>query len=333
MKMKNLTYTLIAFLICSISQAQQQDLENMNKKDLVTLVENKDKEIKKLNQQVSTLKTENIKNQEKEKIAVNEKEEIKGLLIETTDRWLKQVFIDKYIKNEKYFLESNIPEIDEDQEELQKNFEQYDIILKSVKASNPSKEHDLVVSRALEFNENYLALLRIKSEVLPQKYSETLVESTLSELDSLPILKGGKLQDTKIEITALLKNYKDRNCLLKQELDNLSKVDQDVAKSKYKGFEKDARFKDYPYLIKILQDIHKNVNLYTEDSLPCKVVVVENVVSEKDEKPNSEELDGKPVISEPIDNTDASNKAESTLPEIEQESKEKVDESKKENDL
>lgn len=269
--MRKITLTLIALLLFSITQAQQLDLESLNKKDLITLVDNKEKDIKKLKQEITSLDAKNKKNQESIELEKKDKEEIKGLLIETTNRWLKQVFVDKYITNEKYFLDSNIPEIGDDQEEVKKNFEQYDIILKSVKASNPSKDHERVVLKALDFNKNYLTLLRIRNEVLPQKFSEPLVESTLREIDSLPVLKGGKLQDTKVEIIGLLKNYKDRNCLLKKELDNFSKGDQDHAKPKYKGFENDARFKDYPYLIKTLQDIQKNVNLYTAETLPCQI--------------------------------------------------------------
>jgi hypothetical protein len=322
------TYTIIAFLFFSITQAQQPDLESMNRRDLITLVGNKDKEIGKLNQQVSSLKTENLKSLEKVELVKSEKEEIERLLKETTNHWLKQVFIDKYIKNDKYFLDSNIPEIDVDREALKRNFEQYDIILKSVLASNPSKDHELVANRALEFNKNYLALFRIKSEVLTQRYSEALVEKTLKEIDSLPVLKVGKLQETKIEIIGLLKNYKRRNCELKQELDNFSKVpDQEASKPKYKEFEKDVRFKDYPYLIKILQDIQKNVNLYTKDSLPCEVEIDEKVVTEKEDEPISKEPDDKPVIKDKIENTNGSNKAVPTPSEKEKETKKKDDES------
>lgn len=328
--MRKITLTLIALLLFSIIQAQQSDLESLNKKDLITLVDNKEKEIKKLKQEITALNEKKEKNQESIELEKKEKEEIKGLLIETTNRWLKQVFVDKYIINDKYFLDSNIPEIGDDQEEVKKNFEQYDIILKSVKASNPSKDHERVVLKALDFNKNYLTLLRIRNEVLPQKFSEPLVERTLSEIDSLPILNGGKLQDTKVEIIGLLKNYKERNCMLKKELDDFSRVDQEVAKSKYKGLEKDARFKDYPHFLQTIQDIQKNVNLYTEDSLPCKEVIVENVISKKNEKHNSEELDDKPVNAGPIDHTDSS-KVESTPPEKDQDSKKKADESKKEN--
>src|SRR5690606_27383368 len=152
------------------------------------------------------------------------------------------------------------------------NFEQYDIIIKSVLASNPSKEHSEVATRALDFNENFLTLLRIRAEILPFIYSEDVVMATLKEIDSLPTLRAGKLQETKNEIIGLLKNYKDRTCLLKEELIKFAKVDPDVAKPRYKGFENDARFKDYPYFITVLQDIQKNINLYTPDSLPCDTV-------------------------------------------------------------
>ncbi|MEP6262023.1 MAG: hypothetical protein ABJ092_10630 [Gillisia sp.] len=277
--MRKIIHTLILLLTCNLIYSQQ-DLESLNKKDLIALVTQKDQEITKLNRQLSSLNTEVLKNKKDLEELNKQQEDLKNLLGETTNRWLKDVFVDKYITNKDYFLESNIPAVKGDLEELKRNFEQYDIIIKSVLASKPSKEHESVAHKALHFNENYLALLRIREEIIPLKYNEELVLKTLQEIDSLPILQGGKLQETKIEMIGLLKNYQERNCILKLELDNFSKVDQEVARSKYKGFEKDAHFKDYPYFITVLQDIQKNVNLYTPDKLPCKIAEAEPFTSE-----------------------------------------------------
>lgn len=285
--MKKFIYTLILLLSCNLFYAQQQDLESLSKKDLIAIVAKKDQEINKIARQLSVLTAENQKDKNERETVTRESKELKRLLTETTNRWLKEVFIDKYITNKNYFLESNIPVNNDDYTELKKNFDQYDIIIKSVLASNPTNEHQAVAQKALDFNESYLTLLRIRDEILPLQYSEEVVIKTLQQLDTLPKLQAGKLQETKTKIIGLLKNYNERNCMLKLELDNFSKVDQEVAKAKYKGFEKDARFKDYPYFIKILQDIQKNVNLYTADSLPCNTIEAPTEISEMPE--NSEE--------------------------------------------
>ncbi len=302
--MRQFIHTLTILLSCNIFYAQQQDLESLNKKDLIVLISKKDQEINKLTRQITSLNAEIQKDKKQGEQVVKEKEDFKNLLTETTNRWLKEVFIDKYITNKTYFQESNLPENNDGLEELKKNFEQYDIIIRSVIASNPSKEHYTVAERALDFNENYLSLLRIREEILPLKYREDVVMSTLQEMDSLPKLQGGKLQDTKNEIIGLLKNYKDRNCLLKEELSKFTKVDPDVAKPRYKGFENDPRFKDYPYFITVLQDIQKNINLYTPDSLPCDIVAVPTsfeTLENSESKDTKEELLNKENNNEIID--------------------------------
>lgn len=287
--MRKLIFTLITLLSCNLLYPQQPDLESLNKKELISLVSTKEKEINKLKIQIAALTAEKVRNIKLEEQAAQESEQLKNLLTQTTNRWLQEVFIDKYITNENYFLESNIPENNDNQEELNKNFDQYDIIIRSVLASNPTKEHQEVAERALDFNQNYLTLLRIREEIIPLKYNEDVVAKTLHELDTLPKLQAGKLQEAKNVIIGLLKNYKERNCMLKLELDNFSKVDQEVAKAKYKGFENDPRFNDYPYFLKILQDIQKNVNLYTSDSLPCITGAEVPATSETLENPEAKD--------------------------------------------
>src|SRR5690606_16917298 len=96
-KMKKIIYTLIILLSCNIFYAQQQDLEGLNKKDLIALVSNKNQEINKLNRQLSALTTEIQQDKEEAGKVIQERDELKILLSETTNRWLEDVFVDKYI--------------------------------------------------------------------------------------------------------------------------------------------------------------------------------------------------------------------------------------------
>ena len=116
------------------------------------------------------------------------------------------------------------------------------------------------------------------------------------KIDSLPQLEeGSNLQNTKVRIGNLLKNYEENTCLLKKYLDLLkAKIDQKALNPTYVKYEKEPRFKDYQYLVSVISKMKKDVNSYTSDALqPCeeepKKTMKENPKIESQDKENKKQ--------------------------------------------
>lgn len=84
--MRKLIFTLITLLSCNLLYPQQPDLESLNKKELISLVSTKEKEINKLKIQIAALTAEKVRNIKLEEQAAQESEQLKNLLTQTTNR-------------------------------------------------------------------------------------------------------------------------------------------------------------------------------------------------------------------------------------------------------
>jgi hypothetical protein len=199
----------------------------------------------------------------------SEREELRQLLRLSTNRWLKPVFTSRYLEND-YFQETSLAKPEDDFAEIQKVFGQYNLISNSLRMTAISEDTVRLAERALDFNENYINLFKIRGDVLSVKPDSSIIKKALVRLDSLPELgKNSKLQEDKNLIHALILNYKIRSCELKRDLAGLLNADQTVAQKRYNDFKIDPRYSKYPYLIRIIEEIQKDINLYTDDDLPC----------------------------------------------------------------
>ena len=256
--------TVLLLLITSISFAQ-------SKEELVNIIKQKDKEIEKLKESIKKEKASNEKMiNEDSKTTNNYIAELKKIIKETNVTFLREIFDNKYIINASYFKDTDLAN-----EDNTKKFENSNILINSIKVDESNKEVIEVCIEAINFNANYLKLFEIRKTVINKKYNELIVNEAIKSIENLPKLdSGSNLNKTKIKILDILKNYKENTCLLKSSLDKLkNNIDQKSLNPTYLILEKDARFKDYPYLVSIISEMRKNTISYTNDDLePCEEV-------------------------------------------------------------
>lgn len=235
---------LILLLLISLSSySQNEDYSKFSKEDLITKINSKNKEILQL----------------------------KTIIKETNETFLRELFKNKYVLDTNYFKDTELANDDNT-----KKFENSTILLNSILADESTSEEDKKLGRkALVFNVNYLTLFQIKKTLFNQKYDEIKVSEAIKNIDNLPLLEeDSKLHKEKTNIKAFLSNYKGNSCALKKQLDQYrTNPDQSSTfKQVYTKLESNPHYKDYPYLIEIIKKIKSNVNLYTADDLgPCEV--------------------------------------------------------------
>lgn len=266
--MKKITFLLI---ILSSSLFAQQDYSKLSKEELILIINTKEKEIKKINESLEKEKSEN-KQKTTDGRSKSDKEitKLKKTVKETNSTFLREIFDNKYIKNESYFKDTDLTN-----EDNTKKFENSNVLINSIMVDELDDEPLKVCKYALDFNKNYLKLFEIRKTVLSEKYNEAKNNEAISEIEKLPVLESdNNLDKTKKRITNLLKNYLDNTCLLKTKLDSYKKADQSpVIKQKYAALEKDDHYKDYPYLIQVIRNIKTNVTNYSKEDLqPCEEV-------------------------------------------------------------
>lgn len=196
---------------------------------------------------------------------------LKDIIKETNRVFLREIFDEKYIKNENYFKVTDLLSANDDNTQKFKNS---DVIIKSIMVD----EHDPSVKEkckyALEFNKTYLKLFDIRKNVLFVKYDSIKVNQAIKDIKNLSELDvNSKLDVTKNKIRNYLENYLERTCELKIILEKLkSNPDQNPTfKQKYTILENKEDYKDYPYLIQIIRKIKNNRNDYSKDDLqPCE---------------------------------------------------------------
>jgi hypothetical protein len=207
---------------------------------------------------------------------------LKNIIKETNTVFLREIFDEKYIKNQNYFNDTDLAIDDNTQK-----FRNSDVIIKSVMVD----EHDSSVKEkckyALEFNKTYLKLFDIRKNVLSVKYDSIKVNEAIKDIKRLYPLDGNsKLEATKNRIQSHLENYLERTCELKKILEQLKKnPDQTpVFKQQYTKLESKEDYKDYPYLIQIIRKIKNSRNDYSNDDLqPCEDIKKPTIDSVKPE--------------------------------------------------
>jgi hypothetical protein len=286
---KKIFFMLLLVTFSGVAQ-QKKDYSKFSSKDLIKELENRDSEFKKLKDDSSKEKTsaDNANNSKSDsdnkKIA-----ELESTIKQINEVFLWEIFENKYIKNTDYFKETDLSI-----EDNTKKFTNSDILIKSVKTGY-AKDAEIVnvCNKARDFNNNYLRLFEVQKTILTESYNDEKVKNALKEIEKLPALDfDSKLGATKQKLIDLLKNYLANTCDLKEKLDKMKKADQSpVIKQKYAALEKDAHFKDYPYLVQVIKDIKNSLNSYTEDDLqPCLAVEKAESVQTKAEKSGDKKL-------------------------------------------
>jgi hypothetical protein len=263
---------------------KSEDYSKLKDNELINKIESRDKKIKELEESLKKVNLANIQiaNAGNNKYS-KEVSELKKVIKETNDIFLREIFENKYINNKTYFKETDLAF-----EDNTKKFENSNKLINSIKVEEPDVEVLRVCDNAIKFNENYLKLFEIKKSVLSGKYNVAEVNEAIKKIENLPVLEpDSKLNITKNKIVGLLNNYLGNTCLLKKKLDALKNADQSpVIKQKYASLEKDDHFKDYPYLIQVLKNIKSNVNNYNskEDLQPCIEINQNPIETPKTEK-------------------------------------------------
>jgi hypothetical protein len=286
--MKKLFLLALSLFITVALYAQKTDHSKLNKEQLIKLVEDKDKEIITLKAQVA----ENAEHAEKTKKDLSQNSsatgkevtELKATITATNAAFLRKLFDDEYT-NTPYFKVTDLEKPENDNTAKIKN---RNALAKSIKVGETNSDVLETCAKVLDFNENYLALFRIRKEVLNEKYNAEEVTKAIKEIEGLPALEtDSKLDITKKRMLNFLKNYPENTCTLKRTLEAYRKGDQSPAmQKKYTELEKNDLYKDYPYLVKIIQKVKKNRNDYSADDLqPCDVEAKDIERPTQDTKP------------------------------------------------
>lgn len=277
-------YILSLLLVGSFAFAQTKpqdystikNIEEVRKKCI-----EKDNEILRLTSEIKNLNDD--KNKLSSKKNDSEVNELKELIKDINTVFLRDIFKEKYITNDKYFIDTDLVSSTEDNTQ---KFINSDVIIKSVKVNEIDPVFIQKCITASEFNENYLKLFAIRKDVLFQKYDSEKVNQALKDIDNLPALENNsKLFITKTKIRNYLENYLQRTCELKIKLDKLSKGnDQKNAtfKQNYNMLQNKEEFKTYPYLIQVIEKVKNNINNYSKNDLqPCEEVKTTTSATEK----------------------------------------------------
>jgi hypothetical protein len=262
-------YILILLLITKFSTAQTVDYSKKNKEELISIIDSKVNEIKVLENMLKSSKIE-IEKLVKDKLEIKENNSyqleiaiLKKSIKETNSIILRELFDDKYIK-EPFLIKTDLAKDD-----ITSRIKNSNILITSIRLDETNKDVFYICEQALDFNLNYLKLFEIRKSVLSQKYDSLKVKKALKDIDSLPnLILNSKLDITKKRISILLQSYLENNCSLKEKLDRYKLGgNTESMKVKYTALEKDDQFKDYPYLVQIIQKIKNNPDDYSNDDL------------------------------------------------------------------
>ena len=261
-------FILFLALFSTPCLAQNKEYVKYNKEELINTLINKDKEYKAVKDSLEKLKAEWILARKKMVDSSNmllfmrsQIYDLKKVIKDNNDLFLLDVFRNKYTS--KYFQETELET--EDKTDKIKNS---NTLINSIKVDADQQTLELS-NKALAFNRNYQILFEIRQSVLDVKFDEIKVQEAIKLIDTSPSLDSNTtLNLTKIKMINLLRNYKDNTCLLKKVLDKLKPmIDQKALNPTYVKYEKDLRFKDYPFLASVIARMRKDVNSYTAETL------------------------------------------------------------------
>lgn len=175
-------------------------------------------------------------------------------LVSVNNVFLKKIFINNYMNNSDYFINTDLSKEDPKADLVRAN-----VLLNSMKLTLVGDSLK-VCNEALNFNENYMKLFEIKNGlVLKSRYDKEKVNLGISAIDSLPAISAGsKLDITKTKIKNILRNYATSTTILKAELEKNKKGDPDNPDVKKKYLSLEKKYLDYPFLIKAIQKAKTN---------------------------------------------------------------------------
>jgi hypothetical protein len=263
---------LLFLLACSLANAQTKQIDYTDKKrpeDLRILCIEKDKKIADLIKDKENLIIEksNLFSKKCDSTLI-----LKQFIQEINDVFLKDL-VNNYINNDLFFKETDLVSAKEDDTQKFKN---ENLKIKSILLveTNP-----LIINKcqlALNFNNSYIKLFAIRKDVLFQKYNFEKIDQAIKEIDNLPTLDNNfKLFIRKNNIKQDLEKYKQTTCNLKTELEVLieNPFQTPTFKKKYDLLKNKNEYKNYPYLIQVIEKVKNSVNNYSKNDLqPCEEV-------------------------------------------------------------
>lgn len=272
------------FLFYFNLNAQNSNYDKKDKKELIQELENRDTKIKELENKIK----KNNKNSIDSNLE-NEKSILIDIISETNEAFLYDAFENKYVKNSNYFKETDLSEYSE------LKFKNSNILLNSIlNGKNTSNSDKKLCEKALLFNNNFIKLEIISKEVdsiINSRIDTLKVNQTIFKLDATSFETNSKIQLQKEEFNGLLKNYAKYTCELRKDLNKIlinPKQDNQLVKNEYEKLKKSPIYKNYPYLIKVIDKVKNTLDTYVEnEDLPCQLF--EKKVVKKQTADNIEE--------------------------------------------
>jgi hypothetical protein len=259
--------TLISFLCFLSGYAQDKDYSKLKEKELVEELNSRDKKIKLL----ELNNTDLLKNNKSAELKKHNSELI-DIITNSNEIYLYEIFQNRYILDKNYFNE-----VDFDVKTTSK-IKNSSVLANSVLAGrNCSTEDKSVGDKVLKLRTNYLKFIDLDKEyqsVINEKLNDKKRVNLVSKLDSLQFDVDSKLDKRKLEYIGILKNYSKYACELNKDIAKLLKnpnQDNPLVKNAYENLKKNSTYKNYPYLIKIIDKVKKNHVVYVEnEDLPCE---------------------------------------------------------------
>lgn len=224
---------------------------------LTLFAQNKDNEVQKLK--------DSIKN-------------IKSVFKEVSDFYCFENFEKYYVKNNNFIEQTSLNDKTANDKIVLLNR-----IIMAVKYSTDDIKTFEICNKALLFNKNYQELSKIKDTLCKNKYNAITNNQNIKLLLDIKIDQNTKLDTERNGLVELLRNYKKSILALKTYFEekpirikdnkvldsNLELLKQNLPqiKDKTNKLKTDALYKNYPYLLKIIDEVKNNPNSYNEAML------------------------------------------------------------------
>ena len=268
--------------LCFVSgYAQNKDYSKMKEKELIEELNFKDKKIKEIEAKNIEL---TINNKSSELIKQNSV--LIDIITNCNEVYLYEIFENRYINDKNYFND-----IDFDDKTTSK-IKNSSVLVNSIKTGkNCSSEDKLMAEKVLNLRTNYLKFIQLDKEyqsIINEKFNEQNTINLVSKLDVLQFDVDSKLDKRKQVYIGLLKNFSKYTCELNKDIAKLLKnpnQDNPLVKNAYENLKKNSAYKNYPYLIKILDKVKNNYITYVEnEDLPCVEKVEQNPIENPKEE-------------------------------------------------
>ena len=192
-----------------------------------------------------------------------EVDSIKNVIRAVDSVFLMELFINKYINNKNYFNDTDLDTTDKSEK-----FRNSNTLINAIKFTDLDSIKK-VCERVENFNKNYVTLFKVRADALNQRYDSIKVINNINIINKLPVLDSeSSLFKRKEHIIKLLNTYKANSDSLLGELKKyIPKKDQKAIGISYLKLEKDDKYKDYPYLISIIEKTRKKASDFKEEDL------------------------------------------------------------------